>query len=400
MDFKEFKLSALLEISKAINSNLAPQKLFLLLKFFLKNQLKIQKGLLIDLDNQSAETLLSFGENTSLSADQLEFIKTKKDIFYLQSSSNNPIPQFEALIPILHNFKIVAHLLVGDFKLGENFEVSPVVKNLRFIQTLANPIVVAVQNKKLEQERLENIKLNRDLELASEIQKLLIPTNLPKTDKFSVSAIYKPQNKIGGDYYDVIKVSDEKYFFCLADISGKGISAALIMANFQAILRGNIPRFESLKEFVIFLNQKTCELTNQNYFITFFGGFYNLKTNIFTYINTAHFPPILKTSTRVVELYPTIPGLGMLDILPKFDAIEFLIDEPTSIVAYTDRATDVTNEKDEFFGEGRLMEMIKNANYLKPEDTINNIVFNLVNYAGKKGTFTDDLTLFALELKN
>ena len=64
----------------------------------------------------------------------------------------------------------------------------------------------------------------------------------------------------------------------------------------------------------------------------------------------------------------------MLDILPKFDAIEFLIDEPTSIVAYTDGATDVTNEKDEFFGEGRLMEMIKNANYLKPEDTINNIV--------------------------
>lgn len=400
MDFKEFKLSALLEISKAINSNLAPQKLFLLLKFFLKNQLKIQKGLLIDLDNQSTDTLLSFGENTKLSADQLEFIKTKKDIFYLQGSSNNPIPQFEALIPIPHNFKIVVQLLVGDFKLGENFEVSPVVKNLRFIQTLANLIVVAVQNKKLEQERLENIKLNRDLELASEIQKLLIPTNLPKADKFSVSAIYKPQNKIGGDYYDVIKISDEKYFFCLADISGKGISAALIMANFQAILRGNIPRFESLKEFVIFLNQKTCELTNQNYFITFFGGFYNLKTKVLNYINAAHFPPILKTSTRVVELYPTIPGLGMLDILPKFDTIEFLIDEPTSIVAYTDGATDVTNEKDEFFGEGRLMELIKNANYLKPEDTIKNIVFNLVNFAGKNGTFTDDLTLFALELKN
>lgn len=112
MDFKEFKLSALLEISKAINSNLAPQKLFLLLKFFLKNQLKIQKGLLIDLDNQSTDTLLSFGENTKLSADQLEFIKTKKDIFYLQGSSNNPIPQFEALIPIPHNFKIVAHLLL------------------------------------------------------------------------------------------------------------------------------------------------------------------------------------------------------------------------------------------------------------------------------------------------
>lgn len=400
MDFKEFKLSALLEISKAINSNLAPQKLFLLLKFFLKNQLKIQKGLLIDLDNQSTDTLLSFGENTKLSADQLEFIKTKKDIFYLQGSSNNPIPQFEALIPIPHNFKIVVQLLVGDFKLGENFEVSPVVKNLRFIQTLANLIVVAVQNKKLEQERLENIKLNRDLELASEIQKLLIPTNLPKADKFSVSAIYKPQNKIGGDYYDVIKISDEKYFFCLADISGKGISAALIMANFQAILRGNIPRFESLKEFVIFLNQKTCELTNQNYFITFFGGFYNLKTKVLNYINAAHFPPILKTSTRVVELYPTIPGLGMLDILPKFDTIKFLIDEPTNIVAYTDGATDVTNEKDEFFGEGRLMELIKNANYLKPEDTIKNIVFNLVNFAGKNGTFTDDLTLFALELKN
>lgn len=257
-----------------------------------------------------------------------------------------------------------------------------------------------MQNKKLEQERLENIKLNRDLELASEIQKLLIPTNLPKADKFSVSAIYKPQNKIGDDYYDVIKISNEKYFFCLADISGKGISAALIMANFQAILRGNIPRFESLKEFVIFLNQKTCELTNQNYFITFFGGFYNLKTKVLNYINAAHFPPILKTSTRVVELYPTIPGLGMLDILPKFDTIEFLIDEPTSIVAYTDWATDLTNEKDEFFGEGRLMELIKNANYLKPEDTIKNIVFNLVNFAGKNGTFTDDLTLFALELKN
>lgn len=400
MDFKEFKLSALLEISKAINNNLAPEKLFLLLRFFLRNQLKIQKGLLITEGQNQFETLLNFGSGPNLSQKEFEFIRLKKDIVYLPSLVENPIKQFEALIPIPHNFKIVAYLLVGDFKIGETFEVSPVVKNLRFIQTLANLIVVAVENKKLEQERLENIKFNRDLELASEIQKLLIPKDLPHAHKFSVHAIYKPQNKIGGDYYDVIKLSESKYFFCLADISGKGISAALIMANFQAILRGKINQFSTLKKFIYFLNQKTVELTEQNYFITFFGGFYDISSHKLTYINAAHLPPILKTSSRTLELYPTIPGLGMVDILPDFEEIEFIIDEPTSIVAFTDGATDVTNELDEFYGEERLMDLIKTSNYLKPEETINNIVFNLNNFAGKNGVFTDDLTLFALQLEN
>ena len=398
MGFKEFKLNALLEVSKAINNNLAPEKLFLLLKFFLKNQLKIKKGCLLKVDDSGFSELITYGLSNQFNEDDFAKLKQFKDITYVGKLEQNPLPEFEAIIPIAHKFEIVAYLMVGDIEEHKDFTVTPVIRNLRFIQTLANLVVVAVENQILEAQKRENIKFRKELELASHIQQLLIPKELPKRKQFSVAAKYQPKDKIGGDYYDVIKLTDHSYFFCLCDISGKGITAAMIMANFQAILRGSIHRLKDFKAFITYLNKKVIELADYDYFVTFFGGVYNLETKELQYINAAHFPPIIKTENTNANLPTNIPGLGMVAELPNFEIQKLNITSPTNIIGFTDGATDVTNEKGEFFGEENLEKHLFKQAFLAPNEHIETTLNTIKQYVGKNGLYTDDLTLMSIRL--
>src|SRR5690606_33023229 len=133
----------------------------------------------------------------------------------------------------LHKNELQAFMLIGDF------EVAPerVGSDLNFIQTMINVIVVALENKKLFKERVVKERLQRDIELAMEVQNMLIPGYLPKTGALEVGSTYLPNQTIGGDYFDFIDLGDDDYLWCIADASGKGVSAALLMANLQASLR-------------------------------------------------------------------------------------------------------------------------------------------------------------------
>ena len=109
-----------------------------------------------------------------------------------------------------------------------------------FIQTLASIIVVAIENKRFSLELIEQELDKKEMEMAAEMQKLLFPTNLPNDENIDVAARYESKHLVGGDYYDFLSLNDNEYFFCIADVSGKGTSAALLMSNFQAKLRANI----------------------------------------------------------------------------------------------------------------------------------------------------------------
>ena len=105
-------------------------------------------------------------------------------------------------------------------------------KHLPFIQTLGNIILVAIENKRLAKENLSQEILNKELEMATEMQNMLFKNEMPKNQFYEAGIFYKPLSNVGGDIYDYIKANDDESFFCLADVSGKGIAAALLMANF------------------------------------------------------------------------------------------------------------------------------------------------------------------------
>ena len=162
---------------------------------------------------------------------------------------------FDIVIPVYNNNSPLAYVLIGDI-VEEGEGVSPTIKHLHFIQTLSNIIIVSIENMRLFQESLRQIAIKKELELASRMQNMLIPKNseLPQNDKIWITSFYHPHLDVGGDYYDFINLSENEVGFCIADVSGKGISAALLMSNFQANLRALFSSEISLPALVEKLN--------------------------------------------------------------------------------------------------------------------------------------------------
>lgn len=196
--------------------------------------------------------------------------------------------------------------------------MSPTVKHLNFIQTLTNLIAVALENKRFAKRALAQERDRRELELAAEMQQMLIPKDLPNGEHIQAAAWYQPHQQVGGDYYDVVRTGADEVVLCVADVSGKGIAAALLMSNFQATLRALVQRERApLDVLVRELNMNVLERARGERFITLFIGRADLLTGAMEYVNAGHNPPILSVPGGVIsELHEGTIALGMLQELP------------------------------------------------------------------------------------
>lgn len=223
-----------------------------------------------------------------------------------RENSSSSLNHFDIAIPIFHNDRPLAFVLLADVD-GEKMEISPIIKHFRFIQTLINIIVVALENKRLNKQEINQAAINKELELAKDMQTLLFPKTLPNTASLKATALYLPHSEVGGDYYDVIPLSNGRTAFCIADVSGKGISAALLMANFQANLRALIRIANDLDELVELCNQKIIESANFEKFITLFIGIFDPTKKELSYINCGHQRPICHKVKKFSYLKQGLP---------------------------------------------------------------------------------------------
>lgn len=384
------KLKALLEITKAINRNAKQSYLLDKFKFILKEKLKIEKVALYTLKDKW-NCLLYFGFDAhppDLNSES-ELVKIK-EINILKLKANDV---FDIVIPVYHKERPLAYVLIGDSS-EQKQELSPVIKHLPFIQTLTNIIIVAIENKRLFKENLEKIAIKKELELASKMQAMLFPEKLPDNNQFQFNAFYLPNQEVGGDYYDFIQLSDDEFLFCIADISGKGLPAALLMSNFQANLRALCNYITNLKELAIELNKKVMLNAKGEKFITFFCARYNIKTRNLQYINLGHHPALLFHYNNMVELDKGSIGLGMLDELPHLEAGTVSVNKNDLIILYTDGLTENSNSKEEFFSINQINTIILN-NIDQNVETINQSIINeVIKHKGNNG-FNDDITLLS-----
>lgn len=392
MDIKDFKISAITEISKAVVSNLPPKKLVLLLQFYLKNRLKINQAKLINLLPNGGEITFEYGFNPET------VFPNKASIINLKNTTDGlkKYPNFEAIIPIHTNNQIGAYLILNH-QIANNNDVSPVIKNLSFIETITHIVLVAIENQILQKQQLENEILNRELKLAVEIQKLLIPQKTKETPFFKVTSVYLPLHGVGGDYFDFVPFSDTSFFFCMADISGKGISAALVMAHFQAHVKLLVQPKLKLKNLVTLLNEFMFEFTKGEYFVTFFGAMVELKTSKLTYVNAAHFPVFIKKQHHVLELKSQTSGLGMNDELIDFKPKTVNLKNAEAIIAYTDGVLDVFDKNQNHLGSG-FKKMVLQTSVNIQENYSEKLLEKVKNYA-QNGGKEDDLTILSILLK-
>jgi sigma-B regulation protein RsbU (phosphoserine phosphatase) len=271
-----------------------------------------------------------------------------------------------------------------------------VSNDLNFMQTLINVILVALDNKKLFKERLLSERFHREMELAGEVQNMLIPVRMYKDDFVELDARYLPHQNVGGDYFDFIRINDNEFLWCIADVSGKGISAALLMANFQASLRAWAAVEDDLTNIIDRLNEIVLKNTKGEKFITLFLARYNQATRKLNYINAGHNPAILYSNGEAIQLKLGTTMIGAFDELPFLNQGEMDIDHETLIFTYTDGLMDREPDVSKIWNEDKLMGCVIKNGKMEPE-RFNQSILDHIDKSVKARPI-DDITLLTLRI--
>lgn len=395
----KFKLETLLDITNAINENISKHELFVRFGYILKNKLNIGEVIVLKNEKGTLECVLQSGVHSELlkKPNLFEIFNEFEEITSLIDNKNTNLKTFDFVIPVIHKNVPLGYVLIGDIE--EAAGMSPSVKHLNFVQTLANVIMVAIENKQLFSRLINQEGVKKELELAAKMQSLLIPKEeqLPDNEKIKVSAYYKPHYEVGGDYYDVIKLSEDELGFCIADVSGKGVSAAILMSNFQAYLRALFTHESKLVDVVEKLNNRIIELTNSDKFITLFIGRLNFRTKELRYVNCGHIPPILydKCDKTINFLRKGSIGIGMLSHIPKITEGVCKLKCSSKILCVTDGITETEDDNLKEFGMSFMETELKKD--LSIDKVISNTITQLEKYRNKNPQF-DDITILGIDI--
>ena len=393
IELKDLKLNSLLDITTAINSNKDVRELTRLFEFIVKEQLGYDKFVLFN-KQEEWNCLLRVGFRGKVkNIDVVAELGRFQEITFIESSQSKLLNDFDVIIPVFHNDVALAYLLIEATESDGNN--NKVLNYMSFIQTLANIIVVAIENKRMTKVGIRQESLKKELEVASAMQQLLFPSDLPTNTRMDISAMYKPRHEVGGDYYDFIPLGDDEYIICIADVSGKGVSAAMLMANFQATLRTlfQYQRFD-MQSLIEELNKKVMNSAKGEKFITFFIAHYDATTRKMNYVNAGHNHPFLTNGTTVIDLDQGTIGLGMLEELPFINVGETQLSPNTTMVLYTDGVVELENESEEFFGSERLVQLVKSY-YPLGMDDMNSLIFSKLDEWKGPLELVDDTAIFS-----
>ncbi len=391
----KFKLNALLDMTKGINDNFNVNELIQIYESILREELGISK-LILFIKNENWNALLQYGLEIDYSEiDPEELFQRQKEISLIESDEKDSVGGFDVLLPVYHKDNPLAFLMIGDENENE-IAISPIIKHLNFIQTITNILAVAVENKRLARETVAQARMKRELEVAADLQNMLVPSVLPNNDKIRVAAKYFPHQEVGGDYYDYIPLGDKGFLCCMADVSGKGVSAAILMSNFQATLKTLANNDYPLDQLIHMLNGSVYSSAKGERFITFFLVRHIFGSEKFEYVNAGHNPAILISGNESQELKTGTVGLGMLDQLPFLKIGEATIKRNDVLVTYTDGLVEIENSKQEEFGTERLASIVVHNSNLGMEELNDEIIKNFDDFRGETAPF-DDTTLLSCQ---
>ena len=290
-------------------------------------------------------------------------------------------------VPMLYKAKTL-----GVMSIINRLDGNPFDENDQILFTIfASQAALSIENALLLHAAIEKERIDKELQVASEIQKLLIPQTLPESSFLEISAQYLPCKEVGGDFYDVIKIDDHRFIFIVADVSGKGIPGAMVVSNMQATLRAFLEYSSDLKSVVSKLNDAIIRQTTSDRYITFFIGMYDHTAETFTYINAGHNPPIL--INKKGEIRELRKGGVFIGYVPwEYESETIPMVRGDTIIMYTDGLVEAMNEKEDEFEFPRLKALAsenRTASCLKLKE----LIFTHVKEHIGDSPMTDDFTL-------
>jgi phosphoserine phosphatase RsbU/P len=399
LDSRVQRLNSLFELSKEFGLFNESSKVTRLLVFSLMGQFLVSKYALIKFEDDNIQVLESKFHNHHL----LEKIK-KTDYKNIDSSIAEELikkdfPElFELdvnlIVPMQLQGKTKGLILLGKRMNQQNYTEA----DIEFVYSVGSLAIISLENKRLFQEALEKYKLEEELDFARDIQRNLLPRSIPVLDSFDIAAINISSRQVGGDYYDLIKLDDDNYCLAIADVSGKGIPASLLMANIQAFLRVICVQQMDLEESTELINNLISENTSDGRFITFCWGVLNQQNRTIRYVNAGHNPPILVREGKMKKL--TIGGiiLGVMKTVIPYKSEELQLQKDDVIICFTDGITEAMNNKGEEFSDERLESIAIESAASSSKDILNRIRNEVVDFAS--GTVqSDDLTMIVVKVK-
>ncbi len=273
---------------------------------------------------------------------------------------------------------------------------------LNLALAFADQIAIGVENYKLVMESIEKERLLREFELARQIQKKLLPGALPKSSRFEMSALSSPAFEVGGDYYDFVIHDDGNMSFIVADVSGKGVSAAFYMAEIKGIFRSISKIYKSPTDFLLAFNDAVYGHVDKKFFITLIYAYFDVKNASIQIARAGHLPPIFVRDKMIKFLKPPGPGIGLMEtkMFERYvKPVKLKLKKDDLLIFYSDGVIEAMNKSWEEFGYSRLADFVLRISS-EETDRITRLIFDEIEkYREGEQTFTDDLTVLAIKWK-
>lgn len=286
--------------------------------------------------------------------------------------------------------------IVGVLQLLNKKDGSFVQDDVDFLQSISGHSAVALENARLHRESIERQRMERDLSLAREIQRALLPEAPPECENYDVAVRHDSSLHVGGDYYDFVRVGDA-LLFVVADVEGKGAASALIMSNLQATLHALVMHVHSLQGILFTLNQNIVKSTRSRKFMTLFMGLLDLDGRGLHYINAGHVPPVvvrrkgepayLKEGGIVIGLFPHM----------RYERGFMRLEPGDVILTCTDGITEAANANDEQYETERIIAVAEKNLDRPAREIVDAIVSDAIAFS-EGGTHQDDRVMMAIKV--
>jgi serine phosphatase RsbU (regulator of sigma subunit) len=254
----------------------------------------------------------------------------------------------------------------------------------------------------LKRRKTESVRLDTELSMAARIQNDMLPSIFPaftERKEFDIFASMAPAKEVGGDFYNFFMIDDDTFGLMMADVSGKGVPAAMFMMASDILLKNYTLMKKSPKEVLEEVNREICKNNHEEMFVTVWLGILDIKTGRLTAANAGHEKPAVKFPDGSFELYKDKHGMmvGYLDNI-KYRDYELMLEKGSKLFLYTDGVAEATNAADELFGTDRMIEALRSAENGTPQEILQAVDKAVADFVKDAPQF-DDITMLCLEYK-
>lgn len=339
-------------------------------------------------------------EITSVRSILFEGININGQLNQQHTQHKQPSEQYQALAiaPLKVHNNISGYLIAARYN-GILFDED----DQNSIGAFADYAAIAIENAKLLEESIEKERLEKELDVAREMQYKILPEKTPQIPGMEINAVFIPAFEVGGDYYDFFNIAPGKLGFVIADVSGKGISAAFIMAEVKGIFESLSKMLLSPKDLLAKANEILKVSLDKKNFVTAIYGVLDTNDGTVTLARAGHTPVLLYREHCIDEIKPAGIGLG-LDFSSKFanniEEIEIKLKENDILLLYTDGITEAKNSALEDFGDERFSSAILKSNGNRDIDDLSNRIMREVSVFSQDSPQHDDITMVIFRWKN